>query len=721
MKRVLHSLNPLVALAAHRSDIVVMAFMILAVVMMVIPLPTLLVDGLIALNISFSLLVLIVAFYIGRPSEFSALPSIILLATLFRLSLSITTTRLILLQADAGEIVDTFGNFVIGGEVVVGLIVFLIITAAQFIVITKGSERVAEVAARFTLDAMPGKQMAIDADMRNGDIDAAEARARRSGLERESQLYGAMDGAMKFVKGDAITGLIIVFINLIGGLIVGMVKYDMVFADAARTYSLLTVGDGLIAQIPALLVSLGAGTVVTRVAGETDGNLGAEIFRQLGSNDRPLTLAGGVLLGGALVPGFPTVTFLALAAVFLGLGFVIRKRGRMQAEDVAPQEIAEITSPDAEIDPPIDADAIEDVLLSDGEVRHKVVVNVGSRLGELVWSDRFRQDTNALRSRLHSDLGLEFPAVELLVDAELDEDKFRIDLDGAPIGEGEIPFDMVLLNDETMHLDMMGITFTNGPALIGEDSSIWVSSQKLPELREAGVGTFDASEILDICLEQALRRFADHFIGIQETREILTRMENEYGELVREVGRVVPLQRLAEILRRLVAEDVPITNMRAILETLVEWVPRDVDTASLTERVRAALARQICHRNAQMNRIIAAHVTTRVTEDNLRTVVKQTGVGTNLQLNQASTRALLDQLRPKDGTMKTVLLTAMDLRLALRQFLQRHGTNIPVLSYQEIAPDYSVQSLAPINLRAGRRGAVSDAQSKTTDVDGTTR
>lgn len=389
MKRVLHSLNPLVALAAHRSDIVVMAFMILAVVMMVIPLPTLLVDGLIALNISFSLLVLIVAFYIGRPSEFSALPSIILLATLFRLSLSITTTRLILLQADAGEIVDTFGNFVIGGEVVVGLIVFLIITAAQFIVITKGSERVAEVAARFTLDAMPGKQMAIDADMRNGDIDAAEARARRSGLERESQLYGAMDGAMKFVKGDAITGLIIVFINLIGGLIVGMVKYDMVFADAARTYSLLTVGDGLIAQIPALLVSLGAGTVVTRVAGETDGNLGAEIFRQLGSNDRPLTLAGGVLLGGALVPGFPTVTFLALAAVFLGLGFVIRKRGRMQADDVAPQEIAEITSPDAEIDPPIDADAIEDVLLSEGEVRHKVVVNVGSRLGELVWSDRF--------------------------------------------------------------------------------------------------------------------------------------------------------------------------------------------------------------------------------------------------------------------------------------------------------------------------------------------
>ncbi|MDH2326583.1 type III secretion system export apparatus subunit SctV [Cereibacter sp. SYSU M97828] len=696
MNRAIGGLNRLAGMASQRSDIIVMTFMILAVVMMVIPLPTMLVDTLIAVNISLSLLVLVVAFYIGRPSDFSALPSIILLATLFRLALSITTTRLILLQADAGHIVETFGNFVIGGEVIVGLIVFLIITAAQFIVITKGAERVAEVAARFTLDAMPGKQMSIDADMRNGDIDAVEARSRRSSLERESQLYGAMDGAMKFVKGDAITGLIIVFVNLIGGLVVGMLNHGMSFAEAGHTYSLLTVGDGLIAQIPALLISLAAGTVVTRVASDANRDLGTEIFRQLGSSDRPLFLAAAVLLGGALVPGFPTLIFLALAALFGGMGLAIRRR------NAEPE-------PQAEIEPePVDLPAeveTEGTILSDGSARHKVVVNVGPALGQAVWSDRFRRDTNGLRAQLQADLGLDFPAVELRMKPEMAADRFQIDLDDVPIGEGEIPPAMLMLNDDAMHLDLMEISYRHGPAMIGDARSTWIEDRHQDALDEAGVGTYDAATVLNLSLGQSLRRYAAHFIGIQETREMLTRMEGEYGELVREVGRVVPLNRLSDILRRLVEEDVPISNMRAILEALVEWAPRDADTASLTERVRAALARQICHRHAQMNRVIAAHVTTRVTEEGLRSAVKQTGIGPSLQLAEAPGRALLEQVRREEGTMPSVLLTAMDLRLPLRQFLLRHGIDMAVLSYQEIAPDYSVQSLSPINLAARRAPA----------------
>ena len=261
-------LNRLAVLASKRSDVVIAAFMMLAVVMMIIPLPTIMVDALIAVNIAFSLLVLIVAFYVSRSVDFSALPPIILLSTLLRLSLSITTTRLILLQGDAGEIVAAFGEFVIAGEVVIGLVVFLIITVAQFLVITKGAERVAEVAARFTLDAMPGKQMSIDNDLRNGDIEPQEAKRRRSLLERESQLYGAMDGAMKFVKGDAIASLVILFVNLLGGMAIGMAKRGLSFSEASHTYSLLTVGDGLIAQIPALLIAVAAGIVVTRVASD---------------------------------------------------------------------------------------------------------------------------------------------------------------------------------------------------------------------------------------------------------------------------------------------------------------------------------------------------------------------------------------------------------------------------------------------------------------------
>lgn len=704
MRGLLERLNGLAGMAAQRSDVIVMTFMLLAVVMIVIPLPTMLVDTLITVNMSLSLLVLAVAFYIGRPADFSALPSLILLTTLFRLALSITTTRLILLQADAGEIVETFGNFVIGGEIVVGLIVFLIITAAQFIVITKGAERVAEVAARFTLDAMPGKQMSIDNDMRNGDIDADEARSRRSRLERESQLYGAMDGAMKFVKGDAITGLVIVFVNLIGGLVVGMINHGMTFAESGRTYSLLTVGDGLIAQIPALLISLAAGTVVTRVASDTERDLGNEIIGQLGSNERPLFLAAVVLACGSFVPGFPMLIFLTLAAIFGGLGWLVGRNRPIESvpETALPQE--EVLQLD-------ETSSTEDTILSDGSTRHKVMVHVGPTLGQAVWSDRFRREANVLRSRLGAELGLEFPAVELRLMPELAADRFQVDLDNVPIADGEVPQGMLLLNDDVMHLDMMKIGHMPGPAMISGVSSIWVSNQNQPALDEAGVGYHDAATVLILCLTQAMRRYAAHFIGIQETREMLTRMEDEYGELVREVGRAVPLTRLSDILRRLVEEDVPISNMRAILEALVEWAPRDGDTLSLSERVRTALSRQICHRHAQMNRVIAAYVTTRPTEDALRSSVKQTGLGPSLQLPEAPTRALLEQLRKReDGntTLAPVVLTAMDLRYAMRQFLLRHGLDMAVLSYPEIASEYSVQPLAPISLATARggRGAI---------------
>ena len=700
MTRVLGTLNGLARAASYRSDVIVASFMMLAVIMMVIPLPTLLVDALIAVNMAFSLLILVVAFYIGRPGDFSSLPPIILIATLFRLALSITTTRLILLHADAGDIVATFGRFVIGGEVVVGLVVFLIITAAQFIVITKGAERVAEVAARFTLDAMPGKQMSIDNDLRNGDIDQAEARGRRSRLERESQLYGAMDGAMKFVKGDAITGLIIVFVNLIGGLLVGMFNRGMSFGDASHTYSLLTVGDGLIAQIPALLISIAAGTVVTRVASDTETDLGTEIFRQLGSSDKALALAAVILFGAGFVPGFPTLIFLGLAALFGALAFMIYRRRPKPA--AAPATRPEIETIEADQGP-----VIEHTIISSGSTRHRVVAHVGVNIAEAVWPERFRIETDLVRDALKADLGLEMPAVEMRPDPTLVPDRFRVDLEGVPIIEGEIPKDSLLLNDDPMHLDLLQVPRRDGPALISGQRTIWIGKDHADALAEAGIGFYDPAATLAKCLSQSLRRYAAHFIGIQETRELLTGMEGEYSELVKEVSRVVPLNKLSDILRRLVEEDVPVGNLRAILEALVEWGGREADTLLLTERVRIALARQICHRHAQLNRVLAAYVLSRAAEEGVRNAIKVTGVGKMLALPEEASRAMLSQLRQElddnDERQAAVLLTSLDIRRVMRNYLLRNDIEIPVLSYQEIAPEYSVQSLMSVTINSQTR------------------
>ncbi len=573
----------------------------------------------------------------------------------------------------------------------------------------------AEVAARFTLDAMPGKQMAIDNDLRNGDIDQTEARARRSRLERESQLYGAMDGAMKFVKGDAITGLIIVFVNLVGGLLIGMMSRGMSFSDAAHTYSLLTVGDGLIAQIPALLISIGAGTVVTRVASETESDLGTEIFRQLGSSDRALALAAVILLAAAFVPGFPTLIFLAIGGFFAGIAFMIYRKRRKASQ--AQSAGTGLQAVDAGQVP-----AEEDIVISSGSTRYRVVAHVGVNLSHSIWPERFRLETDRLRDALKDDLGLEIPAIELRTATELAPERFRVDLEGVPIVEYELPPTSLMLNDDPMHLDLLQITYRDGPPLPGGRRSLWVSEEHGHTLVEAGIGFLDPAAVLARALSQLLRRYAAHFIGIQETRELLTRMEGEYGELVKEATRVVPLNKLSDILRRLVEENVPIGNMRVILEALVEWGGREADPLLLTERVRIALARQICHRHAQFNRVVSAYVMARSTEEMVRDAIKTTGVGKMLALPEDASRAILSQLRRDldDNTEwpTAVVLTSMDIRRVMRNFLLRNEIDIPVLSYQEIAPEYSVQSLLSITLNPQNRQRAIKAPPKLEELAG---
>src|SRR5262245_48806965 len=562
---VTQSLMRALVVVSRRGDLAVAAVLLVAVAMIIVPLPTALVDVLITTNIAVSALVLLVAFYSARPTQLSSLPSIILVATVFRLAITISTTRLILLQADAGEIVTAFGNFVIGGNIAVGLTIFLIITIAQFVVITKGAERVAEVAARFSLDSLPGKQMSIDADLRSGDIDQAEARWQRAALQRESQLYGAMDGAMKFVKGDAIASIVVVLVNLVGGLAIGTMQQGKALGEAAELYSLLTVGDGLVAQIPALLISVAAGAVVTRVASEDDRDFGADIAAQLFGDPRALGLAAAVLLGLSAVPGFPTPVFLGLAVLF---GVAACALGALRPA----------TAPAREAVPPVEAPALADapelemddsLLLDD---RSGIVIHLGSTLGAAVPSAAFRECVDGVRRKILDDLGVDLPPIGRRVDgAGLGADRFRIDIEGVPVAESDIPTGCVLVDDDPQHLDLLDVKYRLGPAIVGRREAIWVAAADQAALAEAGVVTSPPAAVLAARLEEVLRRSTPQFVGIQETRALLGRLEGDYGELVREAERIAPLQKIADILRRLLEENVPIRQLRLILEALIEW------------------------------------------------------------------------------------------------------------------------------------------------------
>ena len=683
---------------SQRGDLVVALIVLTAIVMMIIPLPTAVVDVVITLNIATAVLILLVAFYIVTPTQFSSLPSVILLSTLFRLAITITTTRLILLQGDAGQVVQAFGEFVIGGNVAVGLVIFFIITIAQFVVITKGGERVAEVAARFSLDALPGKQMSIDNELRNGDITHAEARRLRQKLERESHLYGAMDGAMKFVKGDAIAGLVIVFVNLLGGLTVGMAQQGMDFSTAVATFSLLTVGDGLVAQIPALLVSIAAGTVVTRVASEHKRDLGSEITGQLINDHRALYLASGILGGLAFIPGFPAYIFLLLAVALAGIGLFVQRRraAEPQVEAIEPA----VAKPAGQ--------ALQERASADDQragIGQRVVLRVGPKLAAALPSAAFANQIDAVRQDVHQDLGVNVSRVDLRSDEKADPNGFFIDLENVPVVEGGIVADRLMIEGDGVHLELANIPHERAPALIGRQEAIWVPVAYQSRLTDVGISFLTPAQILAKCLKQMLYRYATHFIGIQETRALLASAETDYAELVREAQNVANTQKIAEILRRLVEENVPIGNLRQILEALVEWGPREKDTVLLGEYVRMALGRQICFRVADHNRVIAAYVLERSVEEVLRAGVRPTNVGTFLNISEEAARPIIEQFRrllqaPKPE-VSPVVLCAMDVRRHLRNLLIRNDIEISVLSYQELAPEFSVQPLATILSKSG--------------------
>jgi type III secretion protein V len=685
-------LKALVARAPSSPDLMIAIVLVLTVAMMILPMPILVVDALIGFNLGFAVLLLMVSVYVRSPLEFSSLPGVILISTVFRLALTITTTRLILSQADAGDIIRTFGEFVIGGNVVVGLVVFLIITLVQFIVIAKGAERVAEVGARFTLDALPGKQMAIDAELRNGDIEAAEARRRRGDLESESQFYGAMDGAMKFVKGDAIAGLVVIAVNLIGGITIGALHRGMTAGEAVREYTLLTIGDALISQIPALFLSITAATIVTRVTGENQPDLGRNIAIQLTSDRRALGLAAAVLLGMGLIPGFPTPVFVLLALVF-GAASLKRRRSPAVESSSAPGAARGDVTAKRAAERPTQAAPL-------AEVPAVALVLAPAVLDALVPGDLERQ-VDRIRAAVAADLGILVPPVAIGPDPDLAGQRYRIDVEGVPVEEGEAMLDRLLLRDDPAHLTLLDI-----PVLEEDEAGcVFVEAAHRDLLVASGVGFQDGGQVLASRIRAVLVRYASRFVGIQETRALLARLDGSFGDLVKETLRTTPVLSIADVLRRLLDEGIPVRNTRLVLEALAQWGEKEQNVVLLTEYVRAALKRQICFRYANPHRVVAAYLLEREAEDVVRAAVRETAVGPYLVLDESSAEALLLQVRhvlthAVSERAPPVILASMDIRRFVRGFLIRNGLDMAVLSYQDLASDFTVQPVGSIRLKA---------------------
>lgn len=675
------------ALAAMRRSEIVGAFVVLAIIfMMITPMPTWLIDVLIAINICISCLLIMLAMNLPRPLAFSTFPAVLLITTMFRLALSISTTRLILLEQDAGHIVEAFGEFVVGGSLAVGTVIFLIITVVNFMVITKGSERVAEVGARFTLDAMPGKQMSIDSDLRANLISVQDARARREELGKESQLFGAMDGAMKFVKGDAIAGLIIIAINMIGGISIGVTQMNMSAGDALQVYTILTIGDGLISQIPALMISVTAGIVITRVPDGNptpQSNIGREIAEQLTSQPKVWIISSVAMLGFAALPGMPTGIFITIALI-CGCGGVLQIYREKPGQE---SEQAQWVEPEFNGD--------EDLRTFNPSRQFVLQFHPSQdpqQIAAIVSEIRQR------RNRLVVQYGLTLPSFIIEQAEHIPQDEFRFTVYEVPVMRATLSHSHVAV--DALALGALEVDeLTPGSVERQEGQWVWMPADS-PVLQNAELEQISAMTLIVERMERTLHACAPQFIGLRETKAILGWLESEQPELAEEMLRVLPLARFAAVLQGLAAECVPLRSVRVIAETLVEHGQYERDIAMLVNYVRIALKSQIYHQYATAEGL-EVWLLTPESEGILRDGLRQTQTEIFFALSDATSQLLLQHLHmafPQRAKERAVLLVPQDLRSPLRILLQEEFYHVPVLSFAEISSSAQVKVLGRFEL-----------------------
>ena len=672
------------------SDMLLAVGVIVILTLMIVPLPSALLDVLLALNISSALVLLLVSLYLTNPLELSVFPSLLLIMTLFRLSLNIASTRLILGEAYAGEIIHSFGSFVVKGNYVVGFIIFLILVIIQFVVIVKGAGRIAEVAARFTLDAMPGKQMSIDADLNAGIITEEEARERRLQIAREADFYGAMDGASKFVKGDAIAGLIITTINIIGGLIIGMVQMNMPISQALQTYSLLTIGDGLVSQIPALLVSTAAGMVVTRAASED--NLGSDLTRQLLAKPKALFIASGTLFLFGITPGLPMVPFFILSVIVGTVGYGLRKQAeREQMEEVAEKE-AELPAPQEEIENYLQVDPLE------LEIGYNLIALVDSEMG----GDLFERITS-MRKQMALELGIIVPPIRVRDNLQLNPDEYVIKIRGNEVARNEIYMGHYLaMNAGNVEQKIDGIE-TIEPAF--GLPAVWIREDQRHEAELAGYTVVEPSAVLTTHLVEIIRKHADKLLGRQEVQQLLDTLKNDYPAVVNElVPDQLSLGAIQKVLQNLLREGIPIRDLVTILETLADYASVTKNVEVLTEYVRYALSDTIAKLYQDENGVIhAITVDPKIEQLITTTLQSQKQLTNNLglppQIVQSIYRSVAENVEQATSMgYHPVIICSPTIRAYFRKLIEGQFPEVAVISFGELPPDIQIESIGKVRI-----------------------
>ena len=668
--------------------------LVLILMVMVVPLPDFLLDLLLAANIAVSLAVLLTAFYATKPLEFAIFPGLLLITTLFRLSLNIASTRLILSQGSAGALIQAFGQFVVAGNYVVGAIIFLVLVLINFVVITKGSGRIAEVAARFTLDAMPGKQMAIDADLNAGLIDERQAVKRREEISREADFYGAMDGANKFVRGDAIAGLIITGINIVGGLVIGATMQGLSIGESAGKYTLLSIGDGLVSQIPALLISTAAGIIVTRAS--SDNNLADDFKGQLLRKPHPILLTGAFLGVLGLIPGLPLLPFWLLAG-----GLVLLGRNRIGVQKQEAEQAARDEQQQRESEEQEPKDTPADLLLVDPlelEIGYALIsiVDPGQQ-GDLL------ERVKMLRQQLAIELGIVIPPVRIRDNVGLSSNQYVIKLRGNPVAEGEVmPGYYLALLPEDMDAPPAGIRVTDPTFGL---PAVWIAERNLPEAERLGLTVVEAPAVITTHLLEVLRKVAFRLLDRQEVKKLVDKVKETAPALVEElVPNMLPLGAIQKVLKRLLKERIPIRDLVAILEALADHAPLTKNVDVLTEYARAALAATITRQFAGDDEKVYVFVLDPLLEQHLLQRAEAGELNPNtMGLPPERAEKLIveiDRLAKRliGAGRAPVLLTSPVLRPTLFNFLSPMLSDIAVLSYNDLVPDASVEVVDQLKL-----------------------
>lgn len=665
--------------------------------MMVLPLPALMLDLFFTFNIALSLVVLLVVIYTTRPLDFDVFPTVLLAATLLRLALNVASTRIVLLEGHtgtnaAGNVIQSFGEFVVGGSYAVGLVVFAVLTIINFVVVTKGTGRISEVNARFTLDAMPGKQMAIDADLNSGLITQEEARERRQEISCEADFYGSMDGASKFIRGDAIAGILILFINIIFGLGIGMVQHELSFMQAAHNYTLLTIGDGLVAQIPSLVLSTAAAIAVTRVSAARD--MGEQVLAQLMSRPRPIAITAAIVGALGLIPGMPNLVFLSLGVVFGGLAFMISQR---QAAAQQQEEVVE----QAEVEPRFTDLSWDDVPLVD-----VIGLEVGYRLIPLVDKTQGGQlmtRIKGVRRKLSQELGFLIQAVHIRDNLDLSPTAYRITLMGVPLGEGEVyPDKELAINPGQVFGKLNGID-TRDPTF-GLDA-VWIDSTVRDEAQTMGYTVVDTSTVIATHLSHLLHQHAHELIGHEEVQHLLDMLAKTSPKLVEDlVPKMLPLGTVLKVLQNMLLEGVPIRDMRTIAETLAEHAPVSQNSDVLTAAVRASLSRQIYqHINGMAHEMAVITLDPELEQILLQSV--QTAPESGLGIEPGLAEQMITELnqciqQQQAGNKAAVLMVSPALRPILARLLRSLAPNLHVLAYNEVPDSKQIKVVAAVGSKS---------------------